>query len=259
MKLKKKINILASGLVCGVLLSTGLAFADNSSPVELSANTIEYNSTTELAKAEGDVRITQDSGVLTGARAEYNMNTKRIVISGGVNAVKGDMHVTAGEVIAVNNELTAEGNVLLTKGANRLSGPVVIYNQVNKNISMPQGGDAVGETAEIRGNSIQGNLESNQYSATGNVFLYSKTNDFKTTCQRATYVGNNKDFRFDATGNVEISSPSRNLTSHSSEAQYNSQNNGQLILQGGAVVKQNNNTIKGNVLTVYLGKDIKIQ
>ena len=62
-----------------------------------------------------------------------------------------------------------------------------------------------------------------------------------------------------ATGNVNIKSPSRNIVTNSDNATYNSAENGKLVLTGNAVATQNNNIVRGNTLTVYLGDNVNIQ
>lgn len=257
--MKKSILNTVSILASLILLSTGSVIANNTNNISLSADTIEYNSNTDIAKAEGNVNITQDGGVLTGNIATYNLKDKKIIIDGNIRANKGDMTLTANSLESYNNELSAKGNVLFKKGDNTLAGSLIIYNEKNKDISMPKGGTAKGPDAEISGDNIFGNLNSNTYNILGNVYLYNKVNDFKARSNKASYIGNGTNFTFNATGNVNISSPSRNINSTSDVADYKSTNNGELILRGNAVVHQNNNTIKGNKLTIYLGNNITIK
>ncbi len=54
---------------------THLEAAQNK-PIELAADSIEYDSVNGLMTAQGNVRMVQDNSVITGAHAEYNTNTK---------------------------------------------------------------------------------------------------------------------------------------------------------------------------------------
>ena len=127
------------------------------------------------------------------------------------------------------------------------------------NISMPNGGSATGPQADIKGDVLTGNLATQQYHAVGNVYLNSKTNDVQSTSNEATYTGNGEEFVFTANGNVNIKSPSRNIVTNSDNAVYNSAENGKLVLTGNAVATQNNNIVRGNTLTVYMGDNVNIE
>lgn len=229
-------------------------------PIELSADTIEYNAQTDTAVANGGVTVTRDGGVLKGREASYNFKTQELSITGGVTANKDDMNLQADKLISsANNEIVATGSVVVVKGENTLNTPQLHYNQATGDISMPMGGSADGPQAAISGDVLSGNMVTNQYNAVGNVYLNSKTRDVQSTSEQATYTANGNDFNFTADGNVNIKSASRNITTYSNHATYNSAEDGKLVLTGDAVATQNNNIVRGNVLTVYMGDNVNIQ
>lgn len=235
------------------------ALAADSTPVELSANTIEYNAQTDTAVASGGVTVKRDGGLLTGMEANYDFKTQTVTITGGVTVNKDDMSLRADSLVStLNKEITAKGDVVATKADNILTGPEIQFNQVDNTVYLPSGGTADGPQAAMRGNVIEGNLNTKQYTATGDVYLNSKTNDIQSTSNKATYTGDNQNFNFEANGDVTIHSPSRNVTSHSDNATYSSADNGKLVLTGNAVATQNNNIVKGNTVTVYLGDNLKL-
>ena len=237
----KKYSKLKTALVVAIMsfsmINTVIA-ADT--PIELKGDVIEYNAQTDMAIAIGGVTIIRDGGVLTGGQATYNFKTQEASITGGVTANKDDMNLKA-------------------EADNTLTGEEIHYNQATSDISMPLGGNATGPQADIRGDVLSGNLMTNKYTATGNVYLNSKTNDVQSTSDTATYSGNGQDFNFVATGNVNIKSPSRNIVTNSDNATYNSTENGKLVLTGNAVATQNGNIVRGNTLTVYLGDNVNIK
>lgn len=240
--------------------AASMAIAADNTPVELAANTIEYNAQTDTAIASGGVTVKRDGGLLTGMEATYDFKTQQVKITGGVTVNKDDLSLRADELVStLNQEITATGDVVVTKADNILTGPKIHYNQVDNTVYMPSGGTADGPQAAMRGDVIEGNLNTKQYTATGNVYLNSKTNDIQSTSNEATYSGDGQNFNFEATGDVSINSPSRNVSSHSDNATYSSADNGKLVLTGNAVATQNNNIVKGNTITVYLGDNIKIQ
>lgn len=257
----KKYSKLKTALVVAIMsfsmINTVIA-ADT--PIELKGDVIEYNAQTDMAIATGGVTIIRDGGILTGGQATYNFKTQEASITGGVTANKDDMNLKAESLISnANQEVVAKGSVVLVKADNTLTGEEIHYNQATSDISMPLGGNATGPQADIRGDVLSGNLMTNKYTATGNVYLNSKTNDVQSTSDTATYSGNGQDFNFVATGNVNIKSPSRNIATNSDNATYNSTENGKLVLTGNAVATQNGNIVRGNTLTVYLGDNVNIK
>ncbi len=229
-------------------------------PIELTADAIEYDAKTDTAIATGGVTVTRDGGVLKGNEANYNFKTKDLSVTGNVTANKDDMNLKSDTLLSnASQEIIAKGNVVVVKGDSTLNTPELHYNQASGDVSMPVGGDADGPQAAIRGDVLNGNMVTNQYNAVGNVYLNSKEKDVQSTSDEATYTANGDDFYFTADGNVNIKSASRNITTYSDHATYNSVEDGKLVLTGNAVATQNNNIVRGNVLTVYMGDNVNIE
>ncbi len=242
------------------LLGIGNTVIAADGPIELTADTIEYNAKTDMANASGGVTITRDGGVLTGAEASYNFKTQEVNITGGVTANKDDMNLKANTLISTaDKEIIASGDVVVVKGENTLTGPEIHYNQNSSDISMPSGGHATGPQAEIRGNVLNGNLNTKEYHAVGDVYLNSKTNDIQSTSNEATYTGDDTNFNFVADGNVHINSDSRNMYGQSDHATYDSADDGKLVMTGNAQATQNGNIVRGNTLTVYMGDNVSVK
>ena len=258
--MNNKIKAALAAAVFSFSALSSIGTAAGSGPIALTADTIEYNAVTDMASASGGVTVTRDGGVLTGQQATYDFKSQQVVITGGVTANKDDMSLKADKLVStLNSEMTATGNVVVTKGQNVLTGPEIHYNQASSDINMPYGGSADGPQAAIRGDVLSGDLATNQYHADGDVYLNSKTNDVQSTSDTATYTGNGQDFNFTADGNVNLRSDSRNMTGHSDHAVYSSADNGKLVMTGNASATQNGNIVRGNTLTVYMGDNVKVQ
>jgi lipopolysaccharide export system protein LptA len=218
MKLKKMQMALLTTAVCFIL--TGTLYAADSKPVELNANTVEYDTQTGLITATGSVKMIQDGAVLTGASAQYNSKTQEGFVTGGVVADKADMHMTAATIKTSGaNHMIATGNVVVVKADKTLTGPQIDY--------YPDTDYAV--------------IESNA--------RVTMTDGTFTSDRMEAYL---KENRLIGTGNVHIVSPPRNLDAVGDQATYYGQDDGKVILTGNAVATQNNNTLRSNKLTIYL-------
>lgn len=218
MKLKKMQMVLLTMAVCFIL--TGTLYAADSKPVELNANTVEYDTQTGLITATGSVKMIQDGAVLTGASAQYNSKTQEGFVTGGVVADKEDMHMTAAMIkTAGPNHMIATGNVVAVKADKTLTGPQIDY--------YPDTSYAVIES-DARVTMTDGTFTSDRMEA---------------------YLNEN---RLIGTGNVHIVSPPRNLDAVGDQAVYYGKDDGKVILTGNAVATQNNNTLRSNKLTIYL-------
>lgn len=218
MKLKKMQMALLTTAACFIL--TGTLYAADSKPVELNANTVEYDTQTGLITATGSVKMIQDGAVLTGASAQYNSKTQEGFVTGGVVADKADMHMTAATIKTSGaNHMIATGNVVVVKADKTLTGPQIDY--------YPDTDYAV--------------IESNA--------RVTMTDGTFTSDRMEAYL---KENRLIGTGNVHIVSPPRNLDAVGDQATYYGQDDGKVILTGNAVATQNNNTLRSNKLTIYL-------
>ncbi|HWR56105.1 MAG TPA: LptA/OstA family protein [Negativicutes bacterium] len=87
--------------VAGVLLLSVLisgSIAAKNAPVQLSADTIQYNNNLKLVQATGNVVITQEAITLTGATAEYRQDTNLAVVSGGIVLTNDTIRLTGATV-----------------------------------------------------------------------------------------------------------------------------------------------------------------
>lgn len=217
-----KWKVVAAGMA--MVLMTAMASVDAvNAPVELKADSIEYDSKQGVMKASGNVLITQDGAELTGANAVYNMKTKAGKVIGNVVMTKEGARLNANQVdIAEGNVFTATGNVDLTKDDKRLTGPRVIYYS-EKEQAVADGGAKLW-TAD-------GTLNAPRIEA---------------AMQKEEAV---------ATGGVVIDSAERNMTATSDTAYYygsSQSGQGKIILRGNAQATQDGNVLTGNELTILL-------
>jgi lipopolysaccharide export system protein LptA len=213
--------MIALTVLLSFAVATGVA-APPANPVELSADTIEYDSVQGVMNAQGSVKLTRDKTVLTGAKAQYNTKSKEALVSGGVKVVREDATLTAPEVRSFDdNHLIASGGALLVKGDSTLAGPS-IEHWVDKQYSLVVGGARL--------------------TSPDGIMTADKLEAFHAE-DRA--VGQ---------GNVHIVSDKRSLDATSEQAVYYGSKSGQgkAVLTGNARAVQEGNVLTGNTLTIYL-------
>lgn len=218
MKYTRKIKtaLLAVG-ICAALTGTLYAAAN---PVDLTADTVEYNSQSGVITATGNVVMVQSGARLTGARAEYNSKTQEGSVTGNVVADKEDMHMTAAAVKTVGpNHMIATGDVVAVKADKTLSGPLVDYYSDTNYILIPSDAKVVMADGIFTSDKMEAYLNEDHLIGTGSAHI--------------------------------ISEP-RNLEAFGDRADYYGKEDGKVILSGNAVATQDNNTLKSNRLTIYL-------
>ena len=191
-------------------------------PIEIVADTIEYNSVQGLITATGSVVITRNTGVMTAAKAVYNEKTKDSHLTGGVKAVDGDATLTSAELRSHNdNHLIAIGDVVLTKGQSKLTGPVVEYFSERQYAKVPNDGRIETPDGVMTADFIEAFLD--KESAVG-------------------------------VGHVHVVSPARQLDATSDEGVYFGQPKGQskVVLTGNARALQEGNLLTGETMTIRL-------
>lgn len=217
---KWKVAALTAG-ICMVF--GGTLYAADNKPVELTADTVEYNSQSGMVTATGNVVMIQEGARITGVRGEYNSKTQAGTVSGNVVADKEDMHMTADTVKSLDaNHMLATGNVVAVKADKTLTGPIVDYYSDKNYVIVPSNAKVVMADGTMTSDKLEGYLTDNHL------------------------IG---------TGNVHILSPARNMEAFGNQADYYGQEQGKVILTGNAVAIQDNNTIKSNRLTLYLADD----
>lgn len=219
--MKKQIALLltALSLTCGLPASVLAA----GQPIEVEADSIDYNAKTGVVKAQGNVTFVQGGATLTGSEVTYNSQTRNGLVSGGVTAVKEDTTLTASQVQIQNNiHFVATGSAVLTKGDNRLTGPTVEYDSAQDYALVPQDGTITGPDGTMTANRIE-------------AFL--------------------KEDRAQGLGNVHVVSETRKLDAHADKADYygiKTAGQGKLILSGNARAIQDGSTLTGETLTLYM-------
>ena len=187
---------------------------------ELNADTVEYNVKTGQMKAEGNVVIHYDGGVVTGASAAYNTKTSTGMMTGGVVADKEDMHLDCDRIELVSKtKMTAIGNVHGWQKDKRVEAPIVEYDNEEGYARLPEGGALSSADGTFTADYMEG---------------WTKTEHAK------------------GVGNAHIISPPRDFEGGADEAEYFGKETGKLVLTGHAWAVQENNTLKSGRLTVFL-------
>ncbi len=209
--------LLTAGLC---VLITGTLSAAQTKPVDLTADTVEYNSKSGLITARGNVVMLQDGARITGAEAQYNSGTQEGMVTGNVVADKEDMHMTAATVkTAGKDHMIASGGVAATKADKTLTGPVIEYFADRQYMLVPSAAKVVMKDGVFTSDKMEAYLNEDHLIGTGNVHI--------------------------------VSAP-RNLEAFGDQADYYGKEDGKVILTGNAVATQDNNTLKSNRLTLYL-------
>lgn len=211
--------------VMTVLLLSGAVLrieAAQQKPVEMEADTIEYNSTTGLMEASGGVKFVQDNAVMTGQRAEYNTKTKEGYITGGVHVVKDTATLTAPEVRSYgDNHLVASGgNVVLTKEDSRLTGDSLDYYSDRDYAVVPTGGTLTMPDGTMTADYMEAFIKENRAVGQGNVHIVSDVRKLDATADHAVYYGGE---------------------------------DGKAVLTGNARAVQEGNVLTGSTLTITMG------
>ncbi len=199
----KKIRLIslpaAVAIILALLVSTGSLIAQAAAPaaktpVEIAAETIEYDATSGLMTATGGVRITQGQSVMTGDRAEYNTKSQEGHLTGGVQAVSQEATLTAAEVRTYNNntQLTAWGDAVLTKGDQRLTGPRIEYFTSTQYALIPENARIEMPDGIMTADKIEAFIPESKAIGTGSVHIVSPVRKLDATADIATYYGEPK-------------------------------------------------------------------
>lgn len=162
-------------------------------PIEIVADTIEYDSTKGVIVAEGSVVITRNQGVMTGAKVEYYEKTKDAYMTGGVKAVDGDATLTSEALRSYNdNHLVATGDVVLTKGTSKVTGPKVEYFSDRQYAVVPADGRVETEDGFMTADFIEAFLDKDSAAGTGHVHVVSPPRQLDATANEGVYYGSPK-------------------------------------------------------------------
>ena len=218
---KKKIVALMMALI---ILSTFslISAAEKNAEVSLNADTIEYNAETGYMTAEGNVKMLKDGATLTGDKALYNIKTKETNLTGNVKAQKNDAYMTANELKSTDgNCFIATGNVYFKRGQDTMTSGKVEYYVDKEYVLAPLGGTLVTEGTKVTANKIESFIKESKTVATGNVYIVNKEKNLEATSDEAIHYGGQGDKK--------------------------------IVLVGNAKAVQNQNTLSGKTLTIYLG------
>ena len=231
--MKKKI---LAAMTAAMLVSSVALAAQNEEPSEVNADAIEYDMNSGIVTAEGNVLLKHGATKATGLHALFNVNTKEARLLGNVIVVREDMRITC-NALASNGQghMMADGNVIATQnlapnekypeGDTRTftSEHIDYYPDDRKHFVIPTGG-----LAESR---VEGTFTADK---------------MEGWIDDELYIGR---------GNAHLVSPARNMEAGGDNVDYDGKDAGKAVLSGNAWAIQDNNTIRGNRLTVYLADD----
>lgn len=211
-KIQRGHRVKALTLCLGISLSSLLLFAPvlHSAPTatsatELNADVITYTAQTGVMTAQGGVRMTQGSTVLTGNAGEYNTKNKTAVITGNVKVVKEGSTLTAAEVQAVDDMkwFIASGGVLLVNPQGTAAGPRLEYSPERQYAKITGGATLTNQEARITASVVEAFFNENRAIADGSVRIVSDSRKLDAVADHLVYFGDqDKKGRAELTGNV---------------------------------------------------------
>ena len=191
--------------------------ATNNAPVEIEADVISYDSAKGKMQAEGNVKITQGNSIATAQKAEYDMNTADGYLSGGVNAVKDDSKIIANEVYLYDssNRILAKGSVIVTRGENRVMGPIVDYYVSRGYVKVPSNARIENKDGIVTSDNLEAYLDDQKVTALGNVHVVSSVHELDAVADKANYFGLPKEqSKIIFTGNARVIQRGNTVTGH---------------------------------------------
>ena len=226
-----------------ILSSTMFVYAapdisNNGEKSELNADEVEYNMDTGVVTATGNVILKYGTGTATGLKAMYNVNTEEAYLTGNVIVVRDNLRLTCDNLTSDGgNHMQADGNVFAEQ-------------KLPPSEDLPNG-----DVRTFTGEHVDYYPNDRQH------ILISAGGVLKST-QEGTFTADHMEGWLDdqyyiGTGNAHIVSTPRNLEAGGDRIDYYAAENGKAVLTGNAWAYQNNNTIKGNRLTVYLAEKKK--
>lgn len=204
--------------------------AAQNQPVELSADSIEYDSVKGLIVAQGNVRVVQENTTLTGGSVQYNSKENEAHVKGNGRVVKDDATLVANEIHSYNNtHIVATGDPILTKGTSKLMGPTIDYDSVKQYAIVTGGASLTTDDTTMTANQIESFFSENRAVAQGDVHIVSSPRNLDATADQAVYYGKNGE-------------------------------QGKTVLTGNVRAVQEGNTLTGHTMTLYLdSKTIDVQ
>lgn len=211
----------------------------NKVPSELNADEVSYDMNSGVITAEGNVLLKHGTGKATGVKAMYNIKTMEAYLVENVIVIRDDVRITC-DSLRSNGQghMEADGNVRGTQtvapnekypnGDTRtFSGDHVdYYPDDKKHVVIPNGGIVTSGDGTFTADHMEGWMDEEHY------------------------IG---------VGNAHAISPPRQMEAGGDRVDYFGKEQGKAILTGNAWAIQENNTIRGNRLTVYLADDKKVK
>ena len=204
----------------------------NKEPAELNADIVEYSVNRGVINAVGNVLLRQGNARATGLRAMYNTQTQEAYLIDDVIAMRDDVRITCDKLLSNGaGHMQADGNVygVQTVAPNEkypngdrrtfLGEHVDYYPDDRKHIVIPAGGLVTSSDGDFTADFMEGWLDEEYYIGTGNAHAISPPNDMEAGGDKIEYFG---------------------------------RDGGKAILTGNAWAIQDNNTMRGNRVTVYL-------
>ena len=197
-----------AAFLCLLLIAPVLQAAPESTPpTQLDGDVITYTSKTGIMTAQGGVKLTQGTGVMTGDSGEYNTKTKEAVVTGNVKAVKEDSTLTAAEVRAFDEmkRLVATGNALLVRKDGTAAGPRMEYFTERQVANITGGARLTNKDAVLTSKVAEAFFKEDRATADGDVHIVSETRKLDSVSDHAIYYGiNGKNGKADLIGNVRV-------------------------------------------------------
>ena len=231
---------ICAALTATLLLSSAAFAADNDTPSEINADAIEYDMNTGIAVAAGNILIKYGTLRATGLQAVYNVKNKEAHLIGNVIVIRDDVRITCNSLTSLGQSyMSADGNVVAVQtvapdeqypdGDTRtFTGEHIDYfPDDKKHVVIPKGGKAQ--------SAVEGTFTADQ---------------MEGWLDEEHYVGR---------GNAHMVSTPRKLEAGGNQVDYFGKDAGKAVLSGNAWAIQDNNTIRGNRLTVYLADDGKLK
>lgn len=183
MKLSKIMAVTA--LVAGLAVPVWAA----QSNLSITADTLEYDGNSGIARANGNVVIINEDKTMTGKTGWYNTKTQEADLSGGVSMIGSDTSLSAQTLHSTNNEqLQATGNVRLQKENKQVFGDTVTYNTKTEYGISRGNAKLVMDDAVLTGDYVQGWLNEIRATAQGNVTLHSAKHNLDASADNAVYT-----------------------------------------------------------------------
>ena len=220
----KRNKLIGLGLAACMALSSVALAEEGKVPASLDADTVEYDMRTGQITATDNVLMKRGDAKVTGLKATYNVNTMAGSVIGNVIAVKGDIRITCDQLISEGQDhMLAMGSVHGTQQDREFRGERVDYYPNQKGyVKLANGGVATSKDGLFRADYLEGWMQDEHYVGIGNAYVNSPTKDLEAGGDRVDYFGKDE---------------------------------GKAVMTGHAWAIQDNNTLHGNKLTLYMAKD----